>query len=590
MPSKFRNPNRGGKSTATSISTSQRSTCEVVFYRFADTDITKLQRLNVTKEKGLAGEGQASTKDNFKEKSRVIIRNDVVGATITKNKGGAGGVFSITLKRGKQVRGGKIQPRDINYLNTIHPGDWVMIYLKKSGSLNSSSIKPSSGLKFLGVVENVRYVEIEDPNKAFPRLEYLVTGQDFTKVFQNQIYFNPIVNNETIQTLLGVKFLTESTKSVRGENRSITSGFTPNKVIKNLVSFYLGGEFDKLNSNNQTWYIPKRLGTIFKPNAKIKSGGVSFVDILRTDKIGMHRYDRNGNLKFNTASDFTRELPNLPGAALIKSLPASGTIWSVLQFMQNAAVNEMFTELSIDSRGNLQPTLIHRQIPFSNKAKHETNVFKSDSKFQKVSSGDNISDNEKTFFVDLPRHVINSSDIRQKNVGKSDHERLNHVIVVPKIDSQTYDILYMAGYNIPSIQRYGLKSLQTQTSYVLGKGEGIKKFLTRCVDLLMDWFFLSHQFFNGTIIIDGVDNHIEVGNNLYIEDVKQLYHIEGYTHTYQINADGRITYNTELRVSRGQIFETSSRKANFIGPSSEVNREPTTVTTSVLEGIRGGKR
>ena len=584
MSSKFKTP-RGGKPTATSINTSQRNSCEVVIYRFDQSDIMKLEKLNVASDKGLAGAGSAGTKENFTPRGRMTIRNDIIRCSITKNKGSSSGTFSLTLKRGKRVRNGVVQPEDIDYLDAINAGDWILIYMKKSGQTNTTSIKDDSGLKFMGVIENVRYVEVDQPDKGSPRLEYVVTGRDFGKVFENEVFFNPVLNDQTIQTILGAKFLTDSTKSVRGDNRAVTTNFTPDKVIKNLVSFYLGGAVDSLNVTHQLWYVPADLARSFRPQVRVKSGGVSFVDILDTSKIGLHQYDRNN--KF-------RSVNPLPGAALIKALPASGSVWAILQFMQNAAVNEMYTELVRDSRGNLQPTLVMRQFPFSNYNTAETNSFKANSRLP--SSGgkgtvlsDNISDSEKTYFVTLPQTTIVSSDIKQKNVGKSDHERINHAIIVPKIDDKTNDILYSVAYNVPSIQRYGLRSIQTQSSYVLRKGEGIKKTLDRYLNLLIDWFFLAHNLFNGTIITDGRDEHVEIGTNLYITDVKQLYHIEGYTHNYELRADGKTMYTTEFRVSRGQVWDQQRRKSNFIGPST-ARKEPTTITSSSLEGFRNGGR
>lgn len=575
----FKNP-RGGKPTATSITRSQRSSCEVVIYRFDQSDITKMEQLNVSNDKSISGGGSRSTQGNLDEQQRLVIRNDVIRCNISKNKGSSSGTFSLTLKRGKRVINGIVQEEDIDYTRVIHPGDWIMIYMKKSGTVNINSTKDESGLKFLGVIENVRYIELDKPDKGSPRLEYIVTGRDFGKVFENDVYFNPIVNNQTIQSLLGVKFLTDGTSSVKGENRAITKGFTPDKVIKNLISFYLGGTVDSLNANNQTWYVPATLGNRFRPASKAKPK-VSFVDILDTTRVGLQKYDRNGN--FTSAEA-------LPGAALIKSLPSSGSVWSIMEFMQNAAVNEMYTELVTQPNGDLKPSLILRQYPFSNYPENETNSFtlhkRSPANGGKGSAmQDQISSGQKTFFVDLPFKRINSSDIKEKNIGKSDHERVNHLMIVPKIDSKTYDLLYGTILNVPSIQRYGLRSIQTQTSYVLGQGEGIKNFLKRCLNLLADWFFASHQLFNGTVITEGSDEHVEIGTNLYIEDIKQLYHIEGYTHTYQVLKDRKITYDTEYRVSRGQVFDRSSRKANFIGPS-EASNEPTTITTSVLEGTR----
>lgn len=580
MSSNFQVP-RGGKPTATSITTSQRSTCEVVFYRFAQTDITKIERLNVTNDKSISGTATKSSKGNLQQQDRVVVRNDVARCTITKTKGNSSGTFSLTLKRGKQVKDGVIQPKDVDYLKLIHPGDWIMIYMKKGGTVDTNSNSVNSGLKFLGIVENVRYVEVDDPNRAAPRLEYIITGRDFGKVFENEIFFNPTVNNQTIQTLLGAKFLSDGKDSIAGDNRAVST-YTPDQVIKNLVSFYLGGNYSSLNSNNQTWYVPKLLARTFKPNLKVK-GEVSFVDVLNTSRIGLHRYDLNHN--------FIKADP-LPGAALIKSLPATGTVWSILQFLQNAAINEMYTELVKDKNGNLQPSLVMRQLPFSNYSGNETHAFTANAR--PVNKGgkatripDRVADSQKTFFVNLPILSIVSSNIKQKNVGKSDHERLNHVIISPKIDQTTYDILYATAYNVPSVQRHGLRSLQQQTSYVFSNQDP-RIYLERCVNLLVDWFFLSHQLFNGTIVIDGVNDHLEIGTNLFISDAQQLYHIEGYTHSYEIADDGRIIYNTELQVSRGQVFNASRRASSFIGPSA-IDREPTTITTSVLEGNRGGK-
>jgi hypothetical protein len=105
--------------------------------------------------------------------------------------------------------------------------------------------------------------------------------------------------------------------------------------------------------------------------------------------------------------------------------------------------------------------------------------------------------------------------------------------------------------------------------------------------LIQDWFFLSHNLYNGTIIVDGVDDFVEVGSNLYISDIKQLFHIEGYTHTYQIEADGRPVYESEFRVSRGQYFDESSNLAAFIGSNSKV-KEATTVVTSYVTRSKEG--
>lgn len=225
-----------------------------------------------------------------------------------------------------------------------------------------------------------------------------------------------------------------------------------------------------------------------------------------------------------------------------------------------------------------------RQVPYSNKRTHETNAFFQAANFGK-STGDSVSDGDKTYMIDLPQTRVNSSQVKQKNVGKSDFERINHLLVVPKSDIvQNLDELYQSVVNVPSVQRYGLKTYQAQTGYIFGDKFGSPtKACKFYLDLLIDWFFLAHQYYNGTIVIDGLDENIELGTNLFIEDVGQLYHIEGYNHLYENTAEGETVYTTSLTVSRGQVLKGAT--AQFIGPSNS-SREPTSITSSVLEGIR----
>jgi hypothetical protein len=573
---KFPNTRRdtGKKGNATSITASQRSTCNVVVYRWSDPNMSKLALLDAKADAALKGTNP--TNGNLKEQAiPIVIKNDVVRCSITKNKTGSSGQFSITLKRGKEVKNGVVQNKDINYLELINPGDWVMIYMKKSGTIKTGSTAFDSGLKMVGIIDNVRYVETDDEATGRPRLEYVITGQDFGKIFDMDIFFNPLLAPIASQ-LLGAKFNVDAAKTLSELDRADASrALSPDLVVKKLASFYLGGNktLDSLNTTNEAWYVPKSLALNFKPDFKNRSA-VSAIDIVDMDRIGLHKF---------RANKFLRADP-LPGGTFFKALPSQGTVWSVLEFVNNKVANEMYTELVRGSDGLLRPALIMRQIPYSNKKSHETNAFTQAANFGK-STGDSASDSDKTYLIDLPQVKVNSSQIKQKNVGKSDFERINHLLVVPKSDVvQNMDELYQSVVNVPSIQRYGLKTFQAQTGYIFGQKFGSPTKACRFfLDLLIDWFFLAHQFYNGTIVIDGLDENIEVGSNLFIEDIGQLYHIEAYNHVYEVNTEGDTVYSTSLTVSRGQVLKGAN--AQFIGPSN-ATKEPTTITSSVLEGIR----
>lgn len=557
---------------------SERASCAVVIHRYQSPDIVKLVNVNVTNDRQIANQAANSAQGNLINKTKLIIRQDIVRCSVTNDKSGVGGTFSVTIKKGKEFKNGQNTNKDVPYLQGINAGDWITIYMKRVKEITDKDIEsctPESGLKMLGIIENVRELEVDDPGSALPRLEFIITGRTFGKVFDTNIFFNPVVNQAAMQTILGVDFVKDSNGTVK-----TLSSNTPDAVIKRVAKFYLGGSGSTRSSANENWYIPQSVAQLFKGSIKNKPLSKSFIDLLDTSHIGLQKFTRN---KFSSASA-------LPGVALIKALPTTGTVWAVMQFLQNQAANEMFTELVTDRNGRLQPGLVLRQMPFSNKDGQETNVFAANKRFKGGTTTDSAG-SSKTFYTDLPRYSIVSTDIRSKNIGKSDHERINYVIVTPKIlDGISLDIAFVAGSNPPSIQRYGLKVFQTQTSYVLAssqnQSDGIKKYCARIVSLLEDWFFLSHNMFNGTIITDGVDGFVEVGSNLYIRDVKHLFHIEGYTHTYSISPAGPSEYVTEFRVSRGQRFDSDSNRSSFIG-DSKVSNEPTTVVTSfVARGTR----
>jgi hypothetical protein len=334
-------------------------------------------------------------------------------------------------------------------------------------------------------------------------------------------------------------------------------------MVKRATQFFMQGEGVAKSLANEQWYVPKDLVNLFKGKLKNKPKGNSVFDLLDIkSRVGLHKCQRG---TFNGVG-------RLKGENIFLSLPSTGTIWSILQYVSNQATNELYTEL-IPVGNKLQLGLVHRQLPFSNRTTHATNPFRAGS------SKSSVSDSDKTHFVDLPQLKIKSTDILTKNVGKSDHERINFIIATPRITQKDYATLFMTATNPPSVQRYGLKTFQTQTPYVLGSSQDtIRNMIKFTVDLLADCFFLAHNLYNGSIVIDGVDSFVGVGDNVYISDVQQLYHIEGYTHTYTVSSSGATSYTTELRVTRGQQY--NGKVATFI--AADDSRDPTTVVTSFV--------
>lgn len=563
----------------------QKPTCIIQVYPWENPSALNLAVLNLTKGDSFTGGNNAGHKAGG-GRQPYIIDNDVVRCTINKDKNSSSGGFSLILKRGnKGDLGQKVSDKQIDYLSSLSPGDWITIYMKSDGKIDPTSSTSDSGLKLLGIIENVRYVEIDDPTLGRPRLEYVITGRDFGKIFESDIYFNPVIMSDPgFQKLMGVKFNVEAF-----DQFGKSSNKTPDQIIKSMVNFYLGGGLADASVSSQQWYIPSQLGFLFNKGRIAATGSLPFFNILNTDYIGLQNHNAEGKFL---------EVTPLLGGIVTLSAPSTGTVWQALQSYGNMCLNEFVVDLKktrviseINGKINytLEPAIQFRQVPYSNRLGSETSPF---THGQSGGLSGKTTENEKTHFINLPRHVIQSVEVKQKNVGKSDFERVNTISVVPSFfNLEPLTLAYRMAVNIPSVQRYGSKLLNVQTSYAAtSNGSDFLAHSTKCVSLLTDWFMTAHLLYNGTIVTTGTDEFVEVGQNLFIEDISQLFHIEGISYTYEINqTDGGTTYNTEFRVSRGQRIEGGVAKFIDSNVSLETKEVYSTVVSNTLENIRNNE-
>jgi hypothetical protein len=150
-------------------------------------------------------------------------------------------------------------------------------------------------------------------------------------------------------------------------------------------------------------------------------------------------------------------------------------------------------------------------------------------------------------------------------------------VVIPRVDTP-FPFGYKSALNPTSVQRYGLRSLTVQTPYAANNDKTFEAYCNLCVQLLVEWFFNNEDYYSGTITIDGLNNQVPLGTNLFIEDIGQLYHIEGYTHHFEQMPDGRTSFTTEFSVIRGCSMSQQSLNRLETGTTM-------TVTKSILENI-----
>lgn len=513
-----------------------RPTCEAHFYRWAK---AKAEVVELNANSAFKG----TFKNNSKERPVMVVNNDIVRATVQKDKASHAGNFTLVLKASKIGKDSDTfsKKEEIDYCAAVNPGDWVIIYMSKT----SGTRVDKSNIKMLGIVERVQLEELDNAQTGTPSQVYVITGKDFGKVFETQLFFNPIMDSKTNQTLFGGEFLSDSSKVL---SSSVVK--TPDQIMKAIVSFFYGGAFAEANREHELWYIPPSLAAYFGVNIQTKSKP-SFIDIFDYKTlVGLH--GGGGTVK-----------ASLPGEMLAKSFPTSGSIWSVMSFFSNAAINELFCDLEFVNN-SIRPSLIFRQLPYS--------VASGNLKIDTV-----VPETDRTFLHSLRRTTINSSILKRKAIAKADAERINHIVVIPRIEA-VEPRLYKSTINPISVQQYGLRSHVVEVSYAQTKAESFEKYCAKCVSLLTEWFFNSEDYYSGVLSVEGLDTHVPVGTNIVLDDIGQLFHVEGYTHNYEQNPGGTISFTTDFSVIRGcSVNQTMLNRIETV--------QSTTVVKSILENI-----
>ena len=98
--------------------------------------------------------------------------------------------------------------------------------------------------------------------------------------------------------------------------------------------------------------------------------------------------------------------------------------------------------------------------------------------------------------------------------------------------------------------------------------------------LLREWYFDTHRLLNGSISFAGINDYIQVGDNVIIDgrvlnitpNIKRqnietsqhgflLAHVESINHNFTINPDGHRSYITSIQFVRGILVENEKTRA-----------------------------
>jgi hypothetical protein len=539
---------------------------------------TKMQSITATPDDAvrIAGNGP------------LIITSDCLSLTVESNKASFQGSLSAELIQG-----------EVNYLSEILPGDWVGAWIctneedVRNVILNLNSGQPANaftaGFKFLGRVTSLRKELRVDANgikssmynlqaASFKELDagiffdpYLLESQSGIAEYLDKLGIpiaSLVVNSQggidvnkmlplLFDILIGTGIPNSVSHAGRGGNQGgLGPGGTPKfsapppQVVEGLNTAEGTAPYSYL--------IPMEVGSIVGKFSSSKGTGIISAADLNNTIIGLQQYRSGSNngaqpvsgapqLMFipdgitNAGSRYYTPYPMM--GVFLPSMPdfADKSVWTILNQFLNPVTNEMFATLRVDPDGNVVPTVIARQLPFSTELLPTYFVDNPD-----LSIG-------LTRFLEVPRWNLDPLLVIGASIGRSDALRFNFVHFYGQSEAQ-HIVNYMSQQlvlNPPyrddnDAKRNGLRSLMgTVASDPKDTQNGSAR---KWMALQADFHMNGHLALTGTITSFGIQAPIAIGDNCEWDGV--VYHIESVSHSASILGGVR-SFHTTLQLSHG---------------------------------------
>jgi hypothetical protein len=490
---------------------------------------------------------------------------------------------------------------DVNYETVIAPGDFVFVNMlnwekdARRVANQARAKQPINGIDdgFKGFfkVQSVRKSLAVDPISGVKRYAIKITGFAFTE-FNNCIYFNPYLLNATDQNIR--LYLTNI--GLDWANMQVDKGLTRcQSIVQYLINSFIGSGFPTnsrktdpiaLVTPNTHFYMPSGVGALLGLSTLQSAkdaycylfGIQQYAPQAVTVAQGMNPTGVASSAL--TSSRFMLLKNPIEGNTVTKpEYWNQQQAWSILNQFTNAPLNEMYTCFKIAPDGTVLPTVVLRQIPFTN------------DNFQ--STGYNV-----TRFMSLPRWNIDPALAFNFDLGKDETLRTNFVQyfgrsvngpagfdISEDIAKQNYV------YDIDDVVRNGLRPHVVTSEFDRLPDPPYTQSGFRSpgwAKILGDALIGSHLKMSGTITFVGIPEPIPVGDNLQFDNT--VYHIEQITHACSVTTNGDKvvkSFRTIVVVSNGLNIETGQNVlySEMTYGSGYDKRQDDYDTTQILPGV-----
>lgn len=528
----------------------------------------------------------------------IVITSDCTQLSITGSKGSHTKSLNASLAQS-----------DHNYLVEILPGDWVMAWIvndQDRGVKLVENIKLGvrcnsfkDGFKFVGRVHSIRKQLSRSPDGPLSA-QYSMQAVAFQEL-NTQLFYDQHLADAQFAGKAGLGtwfaqigldvsdlFQFNAKRGVEDNVHKLIPSFLElllgqgastnlNPLASVGVQAAFGSVAEEADEAPFAYLVPKEAGDLLGKTSRdvSKAGGIlAYIDLMEM-VIGVQTFS-NTNAEGNPHRVFLPDIAKGKGTsylytgdplmgAFIPIMPqfTNRPVWSVLQQFLNPVVNEMYTCFRVNDAGNVVPTIMLRQIPFS------TNVFADRNTAGGLGNGDEGPPQKSiklTPFLSLPRWKMTPQLLHSIDIGRSDATRINfvHVYGQNAYSTNNVSITEQLVNNPPvhddlDIQRSGLRSYMTTVACdaVNQVGNVPRVWMEFIADIMMG----SQFTLNGTISSVGIHSPICEGDNLEFDSV--VYHIESYTHNCSINEDGVRSFTTSLQLVNGLRSDEGDSNTKF---------------------------
>ena len=507
---------------------------------------------------------------------------------------------------------------DVDYETAINPGDFVLANILNWDSGTVPSKQPTQGFtdyetsadvlvnriksgltinrlqdgfKGLFRIQSVRKTIQINPANGVKIVRFEITAFAFTE-FNNSLYFNPNLVNKNVQGNFAL-FAGDIQKEWANLNNFSGVPYVQ-ELIATLIRIFLGAGTSTTVTNgtqssltfsfNNQYTIPGLVGKLMGLTNYITNGNIKASDIY-TFLFGIQSYNAQATTPATGLNPVGSSVTSANPTGLTEKYPRffytstfcagnttlkadywnNAKLWSVLNEYTNSPLNEMYTCFRLSPNNTVLPTVVFRQMPFTN----------DDFVGQDFGILDNgaASTIPVTKFTTIPRWKISPYYVFSLNIGKEESARINFVqyfakslFTVNGFDLSGETALHNYCFDGEDAQRSGLKPYIVSNQFSDLPDQAID-FAAQWARLLSDYLFGGHLKLNGSLECVGIYEPIAVGDNLEFDYV--LYHIEGIVHKCSISQEGIKSFRTFITLSNGISLSTSDAGLKYAQMNNE---------------------